>query len=172
MCCRSYHLKGRPQNSRRLVLERTTSFSHLLTRRKRQAAESSREREAAASPCFSSSLLHQEHVPNCSETLLCIKAEWVGLVSGQTSGLSLAVPWGWGGLGIEPLLASDGFVGGPYSVDGKPGAWCRVTVGTGMATPPSLKQMDLPGKKPGVWSCSRGCRGLCAVWDSTYAAGV
>lgn len=67
--------------------------------------------------------------------------------------------WGW-----NLLLASDEFVGGPYSADGKPGTWRRVMVGTG--TGPPTSEMDFPGKKPGVWSRSRGCRGLCAVWDS------
>lgn len=67
--------------------------------------------------------------------------------------------WGW-----NPLLASDEFVGGPYSADGKPGAWHRVTVGTGTGPPPPPR-WTFPGKKPRVWSRSRGLQGplLCCL---------
>ena len=83
----------------------------------------------------------------------------------QTSGLCLAVGDGGGGeWGWNLLLASDEFVGGLYSADGNPGAWRRVTMGQGQVSPPP--RWTFPGNKPGVWSRSRGCRGLCAVWDS------
>lgn len=73
--------------------------------------------------------------------------------------------WGW-----NPLLASDEFVGGPYSADGKPGAWHRVTVGTG--TGPPAPEMDLSWEETRSLEPLQGAAGASSVLSGIpiYAA--